>query len=207
MKKINWEIILKSIVFGEIIMKKIKMKKRLVMVFSAIVLMAGILLEMPVVAQEMPREDMLIVRQGGKFGAPDLYNHFLPGHQTITGNEWAAERLVYLNVYTGEVKGWLATGFEYGPNHDTITLKLRRGVKWNDGETFDADDVVFTFNMLKDNGVKLKWGGYVSEWFEEVRAVDDYTVFIQLKEPNPRAHYEFLIGIWTPPHGPRAYLV
>ena len=28
MKKINWEIILKSIVFGEIIMKKIKMKKR-----------------------------------------------------------------------------------------------------------------------------------------------------------------------------------
>ena len=35
-------------------MKKIKMKKGLVMVSSAIVLMAGILLTMPVVAKEMP---------------------------------------------------------------------------------------------------------------------------------------------------------
>ena len=42
-----------SIEFKEIIMKKIKMKKRLVMVSSAIVLMAGILLAMPAAAKEI----------------------------------------------------------------------------------------------------------------------------------------------------------
>jgi ABC-type transport system substrate-binding protein len=31
---------------------------------------------------------------------------------------------------------------------DVWTLKLRDGVTWQDGEAFNADDVVFTMNML-----------------------------------------------------------
>lgn len=191
-----------SIEFKEIIMKKIKMKKRLVMVSSAIVLMAGILLAMPVAAKEMPREDTLIVRMFHKITTFRVMNPYLPTHQERTGNDWNAERLMYLNYYTGDVKPWLATGFEYGPNGDTMTLKLRKGVKWSDGETFNADDVVFTYNMAKEHAPKLRWSKLIKEWFKEVRKVDDYTVFIRLKGANPRLHYQTLIGVWTPPMVP-----
>ena len=172
------------------------------LVFSTIVLMAGSLLAMPVVAQEIPREETLIVRMFHKILTYEIMNPYLPAHQERTGNDWNAERLMYFNWSTGEVKPWLATGFEYGPNHDTITLELREGVKWSDGETFNADDVVFTYNMLKEHAPKLRWSTYIKEWYTEVRAVDDYTVFIRLKEPNPRVHFQTLIGVWTPPMVP-----
>ncbi len=46
---------------------------------------------------------------------------------------------------------WLATGFTWSDGGKVLTLGIRRGVRWNDGRPFTADDVAFTFNLLKDN--------------------------------------------------------
>lgn len=45
---------------------------------------------------------------------------------------------------------WLATEFEWNEDGTVLTVALRDGVRWTDGEAFDAEDVVFTFLMMRD---------------------------------------------------------
>ena len=43
----------------------------------------------------------------------------------------------------------LATCTRGAPDKKSIVFTIRHGVKWNDGKPFSADDVVFTFNLMK----------------------------------------------------------
>ena len=45
----------------------------------------------------------------------------------------------------------LAESYEWNADKTAITFTDPDGVKWNDGKPFSADDVAFTFNLLKDN--------------------------------------------------------
>jgi peptide/nickel transport system substrate-binding protein len=45
----------------------------------------------------------------------------------------------------------LGTGYSWSNNGETLTINTRSGVKWNDGKTFSASDVAFTFNMIRNN--------------------------------------------------------
>ncbi|MBP2380511.1 peptide/nickel transport system substrate-binding protein [Brachybacterium sacelli] len=45
---------------------------------------------------------------------------------------------------------WLATEFEWNDDGTVLTTTLRDDVTWTDGESFDVEDVVFTFTMLRD---------------------------------------------------------
>ena len=48
----------------------------------------------------------------------------------------------------GHIQGRLVERYEVSNDGTTYTFHLRRGVTWHDGEAFDADDVVATFEML-----------------------------------------------------------
>ena len=45
---------------------------------------------------------------------------------------------------------WLATEYKWDGTQK-LTFTLRDGVKWSDGKPFTADDVVFTYEMIKKN--------------------------------------------------------
>ena len=53
-----------------------------------------------------------------------------------------------------------------------LTVKLRDGVTWSDGEPFTADDVVFTYDMLRENPT-MAWATEASAAVTSVEKVDD----------------------------------
>jgi peptide/nickel transport system substrate-binding protein len=62
------------------------------------------------------------------------------------------EPLGFVNLVdpTDEVTPWLAQGITWNDDFTAVTLVARDGVTWNDGEEFTAEDIEFTFNLLKD---------------------------------------------------------
>ena len=64
----------------------------------------------------------------------------------------------------------------------TITYQLRSGVTWHDGKPFSADDVVFTYSMIHDQG-----NSQYAQWLEEmtdVVAQGDSTVVVSFAKPQ-----------------------
>jgi len=97
--------------------------------------------------------------------------------------------------YTAEYFLWLATSIEPSQDFSAWTIKLRQGVKWNDGVDFTARDVAFTFNMLlTPHEPPLAYESVVQEQIDSVEVVDNYTVKINLKQPNPRFYATELVG-------------
>jgi peptide/nickel transport system substrate-binding protein len=65
---------------------------------------------------------------------------------------------------------------------DLWEFKLRPGVKFHDGSSFSADDVVFSFERALSANSDFK--GYLTA-VDKVSKVDDQTVHIKTKGPNP----------------------
>lgn len=153
--------------------------------------------------KDVPREKTLIVMAGGpnQYAQFDNHNPFIPGSDAAfhTGTLPASfEPLIMFNVLTGEYKNWLAESWEYNAEFTEITVKLRDGIKWSDGEPLNADDVVFSYNMNRDNAASMVHLADLPEFLQEAVKVDDLTVKLVLKKPNP----SFWATTLTTNHGP-----
>ena len=69
------------------------------------------------------------------------------------------------------------------PEPKVWIIKLRKGVKFHNGNTFNADDVVYTFDRIK-NWKKSGFKGKVS-MIDKVEKIDDYTVKFITKKAFP----------------------
>lgn len=67
-------------------------------------------------------------------------------------------------------------------NPTTWRFKLRQGVKFHNGNAFNADDVVFSFKRGKEEGADM---GSFTNGIVEAKKVDEYTVDIITTAPNP----------------------
>jgi peptide/nickel transport system substrate-binding protein len=90
------------------------------------------------------------------------------------------EPLLIFNTVKGEYVPWLATSHEWADANKTLRLKTRAEVKWSDGQPFSANDVAFTFNLLKKFPALDLYG--VWKFLETVRAPDPATVEFAFKE-------------------------
>ncbi|MCX8133140.1 MAG: peptide ABC transporter substrate-binding protein [Roseococcus sp.] len=69
------------------------------------------------------------------------------------------------------------------PDGRSVTWKLKRGVKWHDGQDFSADDVVFTAEYSRNPAVGATTSG--SYQGLNVVKVDDHTVRVEFERPTP----------------------
>ncbi len=123
---------------------------------------------------------------GGRVPDPTSWNPYIPGAREDMGLHQAMmEPLFILNYESGEIMPWLAESFSQNDANDVWTITLREGIKWSDGEAMNAEDVVFTMNMLLENP-DLDMAGEINTWVASVEQVDDLTTQFNLTGANPR---------------------
>ena len=107
----------------------------------------------------------------------------------ISQHVW--DTLVYRDPNSGEYKGQLASAWRQ-VDDKTIEFDLRQGVKFHNGEEFDADDVVYTLNYVSKPENKAVTQTNVS-WIDRAEKLDKYKVRVVTKRVFPAA-IEYLAG-------------
>ncbi len=91
------------------------------------------------------------------------------------------DSLVWIND-EGETVPALAESWEISDDGLEYTFKLRQGVTFHNGEPFNADAVIFTWEAGKDPTNEYF---YAFDLATAVEKIDDYTVKLVTADPNP----------------------
>ena len=112
-------------------------------------------------------------------------------------------KALYSPLYMYNADGinyFLAESMTQSEDKLTYTAKLRKDVKWSDGEPFTADDVVFTYNeMLKEENAGWAYSQLIFNGETvKITKVDEYTVDFTLPEVSAPG-IELLANIFIMP--------
>ncbi|MGQ9458658.1 MAG: ABC transporter substrate-binding protein [Anaerolineae bacterium] len=97
----------------------------------------------------------------------------------------------------GQFELWLAESVEDSPDGLTLTVKLRKGIKFHNGREVTADDLVWAVERARDESI----GHHLSDRFKTCTGatkVDDYTVQITYSNPTP-SKYDALARLYLFP--------
>jgi peptide/nickel transport system substrate-binding protein len=134
------------------------------------------------------------------FGDPKTFN-------PITGNEQSSEE-IYRHLFAGllgfdtpsqEITPGLAESWTNATDNKTWTFKLRKNLRWSDGEPLTADDVVFTWNdvIYNTNIDNVTRDAFIIDGKKfTVTKVDDLT--IQVVTPEIYAPFLLNVGAGVP---------
>lgn len=81
----------------------------------------------------------------------------------------------------GDFEPWLAESYEVSPDGLSVTLHLRKGIKFHNGREVTADDVVWAVDYARDES----YGHHLSDRFKTstgATKIDDYTVQVNYSE-------------------------
>ncbi len=103
------------------------------------------------------------------------------------GNERAVNDNVYETLVNRDAQEriipWLATSWSQ-PNPTTFRFRLHRGVRFHNGESFDADAAVFSIKRIISPELKSQFAANIAT-IADARKVDASTFDLVTKEPDP----------------------
>jgi peptide/nickel transport system substrate-binding protein len=170
----------------------------------AVLSCATMLLPLLVGAQAATQEDLLHTTsepgdRGGKLviaqrSEPRTFNPVVAIDQNALGvNARMQADLIHINRATQKTEPALAKSWTVSRDGTQFTLKLRRGLRFSDGQPFNADDVLFSFQLYLDEKVHssqrdlLIIGGKSTK----VEKLDAYTVRFTFPSPYSAAERVF----------------
>ena len=157
--------------------------------FALTSLAAASLASLPMAALAQRRKDAVVL---GMTLEP-------PGLDPTAGAASAIAEIVQYNIFEtltkvqsdGTVVPLLAESWEISPDLKAFTFKLRKGVKFQNGEPFNANTVKFSFERAAGEKSTNK-DKRTFQSMESVGVVDDSTVVVINKDLNP--DFLFLMG-------------
>src|SRR5215212_1852314 len=99
--------------------------------------------------------------------------------------------LVLYDLGATTIRPGLAESWEISEDGLVYTFKLRQGVKFHDGEPFNADAVATWYTSIDPDAEGTQYDAtrmvymadFITNWIDTVEAVDEYTVRITLPDP------------------------
>jgi peptide/nickel transport system substrate-binding protein len=100
------------------------------------------------------KSSTLVMESSPESAITDDFNPFVP---TAAPQGMGATGLIYEPLLQFDLAAppkyykWLATGYTWGSGGTSITFTIRQGVKFNNGKPMTTADVVFSYNLVKNN--------------------------------------------------------
>jgi peptide/nickel transport system substrate-binding protein len=156
--------------------------------------------------EEILREETLIIQMHSKPVIPTNFNPFVVSGRTTVRYAMLALQtpiLWMINSNNGTIDFIIAEGFEYNEDYSELTVRLREEAEWSDGVSITSADLEFSLEILMEN--PGFYGGGAGADISSIEVIDDKTLVIKLKGPNPRYHLKLdsqlgVISIIVPKH-------
>ncbi|MCK8602723.1 peptide-binding protein [Desulfoferrobacter suflitae] len=109
-------------------------------------------------------------------------------------NDYIYESLLKRDEKTMELVPVLADSWDISADHLTYTFHLKKDIRWQDGHPFTANDILFSFERIRDPKVD---SAHLRNYYQDIdrlEVIDDHTVRYHYRIPYFRA-LEFCGGI------------
>jgi peptide/nickel transport system substrate-binding protein len=167
--------------------------------------------DLPPLEERLPEEPLVVV----PYDAVGQYGGRITGASIgpEAGNsEWLSVRHVNLLRFTDDLKTIVPNmdkSYEWNDDYTELTIVLRKGHKWSDGQPFTTEDIVFWYEDIVLN--QDLYPNPPSIWVYggepmQVEAVDDVTVKFKFAAPAP-AFTTLLATTYTHEWAPKHYLM
>lgn len=151
--------------------------------------------KLPALEDRLPAEPVVVVpfSEVGVYGGSVIVNaleprSIWPASQGTTEYFFSRD-MRYPDVLLPDI----AAGYEFSDDQKRLTIKLRKGLKWSDGEPFTADDVIFWWDVMNSKEIVPTMP---TEWMPggepmKVSKVDDFTVQYDFAIPSSTIIFYF----------------